>query len=101
RRVPEPTGRTPVARLVPMPTYPLGRPRAPPQSREGTPMEERERPQDLEAMSHDELLQKTPGYCWPTSFKVLGVLFLGAVYSAFLPSKEGMLGTPIWVLGGW
>jgi hypothetical protein len=51
-------------------------------------MEERERPQDLEAMSHDELLQKTPGYCWPTSFKVLGVLFLGAVYSAFLPSKK-------------
>src|SRR5882762_10113142 len=24
----------------------------------------------------------TPGYCWPTSFKVLGVLFLGEVYSA-------------------
>ena len=30
----------------------------------------------------------TPGYCWPTSFKVLGVLFLGAVSSAFLPSKK-------------
>src|SRR5262245_1630153 len=28
------------------------------------------------------------GYCWPTSFKVLGVLFLGEVYSAFLPSKK-------------
>jgi hypothetical protein len=27
-------------------------------------------------------------YCWPTSFKVLGVLFLGAVSLAFLPSKK-------------
>ena len=32
-------------------------------------------------------LPKTPGYCWPTSFKVLGVLFLGEVSPAFLPSK--------------
>jgi hypothetical protein len=32
--------------------------------------------------------QKTPGYCWPTYIKVLGVLFLGEVSSAFLPSKE-------------
>jgi hypothetical protein len=32
--------------------------------------------------------QKTVGYCWPTSFKVLGVLFLGAVYSPLLPSKK-------------
>jgi hypothetical protein len=28
------------------------------------------------------------GYCWPTSFKVLGVLFLEEVSSAFLPSKK-------------
>src|SRR5207253_3122806 len=31
---------------------------------------------------------KTPGYCWPTSFKVLGVLFLGEASSAFWPSKK-------------
>jgi hypothetical protein len=30
----------------------------------------------------------TPGYCWSTPFKVLGVLFLGEVCSAFVPSKE-------------
>jgi hypothetical protein len=28
------------------------------------------------------------GYCWSTSFKVLEVLFLGEVSSAFLPSKK-------------
>jgi hypothetical protein len=28
------------------------------------------------------------GYCWSTPFKVLGVLFLGGVSSAFLPSKK-------------
>jgi hypothetical protein len=33
-------------------------------------------------------IYKTPGYCWPTPFKVLGVLFLGEVCSAFLPSKK-------------
>src|SRR5438128_7415967 len=33
-------------------------------------------------------VSKTVGYCWPTSFKVLGVLFLGEVSSAFLPSKK-------------
>src|SRR5215831_14105954 len=27
-------------------------------------------------------------YCWPTPFKVLEVLFLGEVCSAFLPSKK-------------
>jgi hypothetical protein len=32
--------------------------------------------------------QETPGYCWPTLFNVLEVLFLGAVSSAFLPSKK-------------
>jgi hypothetical protein len=31
---------------------------------------------------------QTTGYCWPTSFKVLGVLFLEEVYSTFLPSKK-------------
>src|SRR5215510_15768139 len=31
---------------------------------------------------------KTPGYCWPTYLKVLEVLFLGGVSSAFLPSKK-------------
>src|SRR4029453_19377749 len=30
----------------------------------------------------------TFGYCWPTHFKVLEVLFLGGVSSAFLPSKQ-------------
>jgi len=30
----------------------------------------------------------TGGYCWSTSFNVLGVLFLGEVSSAFLPSKK-------------
>jgi hypothetical protein len=33
-------------------------------------------------------VEQTGGYCWPTSFKVLGVLFLGEVDSAFLPSKK-------------
>src|SRR5262249_25952401 len=28
------------------------------------------------------------GYCWSTSFKVLGVLFLGEVHPTFLPSKK-------------
>jgi len=32
--------------------------------------------------------RKPSRYCWPTSFKVLGVLFLGEVCSAFLPSKK-------------
>jgi hypothetical protein len=32
--------------------------------------------------------RKPSRYCWPTSFKVLGVLFLGEVCSAFLPSKQ-------------
>src|SRR5712691_814029 len=32
--------------------------------------------------------RKTSGYCWPTSFKVLGVLFLGEVCAAFLPLKK-------------
>jgi hypothetical protein len=31
---------------------------------------------------------KTFGYCWSTHFKVLAVLFLGEVCSAFLPSKK-------------
>src|SRR4030095_755428 len=34
------------------------------------------------------LSHKTARYCWSTPFKVLGVLFLGEVYSAFLPSKK-------------
>jgi len=32
--------------------------------------------------------QKREGYCWPTHFKVLGVLFLREVSPAFLPSKQ-------------
>ena len=28
------------------------------------------------------------GYCWPTSFKVLGVLFLREVFPTFLPSTK-------------
>src|SRR5262245_65757644 len=34
------------------------------------------------------LSQKTEGYCWRTYFKVLGVLFLGEVSPAFLPSRR-------------
>src|SRR5438067_9414376 len=34
------------------------------------------------------LSQKSEGYCWPTYFKVLEVLFLGEVSPAFLPSKQ-------------
>ena len=33
-------------------------------------------------------VQITGGYCWSFHFKVLGVLFLGEVSSAFLPSKK-------------
>jgi hypothetical protein len=33
-------------------------------------------------------VHQTGGYCWSTSFKVLGVLFLGEISSAFLPSKK-------------
>jgi len=33
-------------------------------------------------------LCRVNGYCWSTPFKVLGVLFLGGVSSAFLPSKK-------------
>jgi hypothetical protein len=36
----------------------------------------------------DTVGEITYGYCWPTSFKVLEVLFLGEVSSAFLPSKK-------------
>src|SRR4029453_6372199 len=36
---------------------------------------------------HFPPVQQPGGYCWPTSFNVLGVLFLGEVSSAFLPSK--------------
>ena len=32
--------------------------------------------------------QQTGGYCWSIPFKVLGVLFLGEICSAFLPSKK-------------
>src|SRR5437764_15127662 len=33
-------------------------------------------------------VEETGRYCWPTSFKVLGVLFLGEASSAFWPSKK-------------
>jgi hypothetical protein len=33
-------------------------------------------------------VELTGGYCWRTPFKVLGVLFLGKVFPAFLPSKK-------------
>jgi hypothetical protein len=32
-------------------------------------------------------------YCWSTYFNVLGVLFLGAVSLAFLPSKKACWGS--------
>jgi hypothetical protein len=35
-----------------------------------------------------KLSHLTEGYCWPTYFKILGVLFLGEVSSTFLPSKK-------------
>src|SRR4030095_9049277 len=44
---------------------------------------------------------KTSGYCWPTLFKVRGVLFLGEVSSAFLPSKKAWRGPPFLCVGGW
>src|SRR4030095_9396167 len=56
--------------------------------------EARARPQSNEGMvgllnvPRFPLFWITGGYCWPTSFNVLGVLFLGAVSSAFLPSKK-------------
>src|SRR5215470_19197915 len=34
------------------------------------------------------LVPTQQGYCWRTPFKVLGVLFLGEVSPAFLPSKK-------------
>src|SRR5947207_2279723 len=34
------------------------------------------------------VVQKPDGYCWPTSYKVLGVLSLGEVSLAFWPSKK-------------
>jgi hypothetical protein len=37
---------------------------------------------------HISPVEITDGYCWPTSFKVLGVLFLGEVCAAFLPLKK-------------
>ena len=43
-------------------------------------------------------VRETGGYCWPTSFKVLGVLFLGEVYSAFLPSKKACWAHQFWYL---
>jgi hypothetical protein len=36
-------------------------------------------------------VHKTGGYCWSIPFDVLGVLFLGEVCSAFLPSKKACL----------
>src|SRR4030095_6486439 len=41
----------------------------------------------------------TPGYCWPTCFNVLGVLFLGKVFPAFLPSKKVCWTHKFWHLG--
>ena len=58
------------ARSAPRPSaqLPTG---APPQSREGTPLEERECPQDLEAMSHDELLEEFVRLCLRLNAKQL------------------------------
>jgi hypothetical protein len=43
---------------------------------------------------------KTPGYCWSTSFKVLGVLLLGKVSSVFCLQKRH-LGHTNFGTGGW
>src|SRR5215475_10865728 len=45
--------------------------------------------------------QKMVGYCWPTSFNVLGVLFRGEVPSAFLPSKKACWAHQFRYVGGW
>jgi hypothetical protein len=42
----------------------------------------------LDVIVGERPVRKTGGYCWSTSFTVLGVLFLGAVYPTFLPSKK-------------
>ena len=57
--------RSSTARSAPRPyaQLPTGAPAGAPQSREGTLMEERERPQDLEAMSHDKLLEEFVHLC--------------------------------------
>jgi hypothetical protein len=43
--------------------------------------------------------QKSKGYCWSTYIKVLGVLFLGKVFPAFLPSKKACWTHKFWHLG--
>jgi hypothetical protein len=50
---------------------------------------------------HSRCARITPGYCWPTSFQVLGILFLGAVSSAFLPSKKAGWAHQFRSWGGW
>src|SRR4029453_9452334 len=47
----------------------------------------------------DNFAGKTVGYCWPTCFNVLGVLFLGKVFPAFLPSKKACWTHKFWHLG--
>src|SRR5215468_2814000 len=43
--------------------------------------------------------RKPVGYCWPTYLKVLKELFLGEVYSTFLPSKKACWAHQFWYLG--
>jgi hypothetical protein len=44
--------------------------------------------------------QKTPGYCWSTYFKVLGVLFSWGSILSFFAFKDGILDTQIAARGG-
>jgi hypothetical protein len=41
-----------------------------------------------ESMDEFSPFQRSIGYCWRISFKVLGVLFIAEVSPAFLPSKK-------------
>ena len=45
-------------------------------------------------------VEETGGYCWSTPLKVLEVLFFSEKFVQLFAFKEGMLGTPISVLGG-
>src|SRR5215468_10552169 len=55
--------------------------------------------EDMCAIVSEFQSAKIGGYCWPTPFKVLRVLFLGAVSSAFLPSKKACWAPKLWHLG--
>jgi hypothetical protein len=57
-------------------------------------------PADTAPQSGSKGAHKSPGYCWRTSFNVLRVLFSRGSFLNFFAFKEGMLSTPISLLGG-